>query len=673
MKRLLLHLLLFESLAMFAQTPEGLVSYEVKYPLGTITQGEWIMVQYFLEATNYSIDGIEEVPGLLMETIAQSEMKLKHGVKRVYVGCNFSVNAHGKITLPRLKIKVDGVPVGTDQIVVDAQPNPKYGREWEYAREFLTARGVTPTNLAARYSGETIVAFSDAAQKVFAIVCTKAYEPYIDNPVLAYGIGNSMWDGESGNSDNTIYHFIGLYDAQLKLLKKKGERYNTLPASLYALHPEGIQPLLGSINYGQRKPFNDYFPKERINDKDTSCLAGCGPVALAEVLAFHKSAVTPFGKGFLKTESGRRYDIAMKDYPFSWAESDSSLAAFMICAAASVKSEVTPYGSSSSLINFKPALLNNWGYSPLCTYVPKLQDMNMLQLVYSDLDAGLPVIAADHAHIFVIDGYYKDFLHLNLGWNGYCNGYYRAMVIPSDRRRQLPFNELLVGIRPGNPDNGLSISVKVKKPGKLKEAIAKALRPKFMDRLLKKNKTRSSDEITSLKVSGKINGEDISIIRQMAGAVPYGRYEEGHGSLMELDLSEASICKGGCYATINAGKMTFSGAVTHNGVTTPYRYDMSNLGPHQWAEMQALGLTKGPSWIIQPDGSGSHSVSWFAESKTVGPHMFENCQNLRNIVLPKNTVEIMSNAFFGCRTLQSVLPLPAKVAENAFENSGITH
>ena len=74
MKRLLTFLLLLLSLGGLAQNPQGLVSYDVKYPLGTITQGEWINVQYTLEAADCSVTGVETVPGLLLETIAQSEM-----------------------------------------------------------------------------------------------------------------------------------------------------------------------------------------------------------------------------------------------------------------------------------------------------------------------------------------------------------------------------------------------------------------------------------------------------------------------------------------------------------------------------------------------------------------------------------------------------------------------
>jgi hypothetical protein len=51
--------------------------------------------------------------------------------------------------------------------------------------------------------------------------------------------------------------------------------------------------------------------------------------------------------------------------------------------------------------------------------------------------------------------------------------------------------------------------------------------------------------------------------------------------------------------------------------------------------------------------------------------MFSDCQNLRSIILPKTTKEVLGSAFSGCRALRSVTGLPRKVAKDAFENSAL--
>lgn len=64
--------------------------------------------------------------------------------------------------------------------------------------------------------------------------------------------------------------------------------------------------------------------------------------------------------------------------------------------------------------------------------------------------------------------------------------------------------------------------------------------------------TEQQETVTSLKVSGDINGDDLRIIRHMIGArvtnaVP-SNVEVDSGACRYLDLSDANIVKGGCYS-----------------------------------------------------------------------------------------------------------------------------
>ncbi|MBP5333731.1 MAG: C10 family peptidase [Bacteroidales bacterium] len=655
MKRFLSLIVLFAGLVGFAQSRADMYSFKVMYPQGTVTQGDYINVTYFLEALNYSVKDVEEVPGLKLEAINRSKKVLENGFDLVTTQCMYTVVAAGEIPLPKLDASVNGKPVSRDPIVLNVLPNPKYGKEWVVARDFLVSKGVKPDNLVVRYTSDALAAFSDNTAKAFAVVVRKAFEPYMDNPILAYGIGNSMWDGNNRASENSVYHILSQYSNQIQTLRSKGELYHSLPQNLYMGNPTGVKPLLGDIKYGQNSPYNAYFPKEKYQGKDSTCLVGCGPVALAEVLAYYKYPEKPVGKGMLNLAGGKQMEVNMKDAPFSWDGSKKAMAALMLCSAASVNAELGAEGTSSQLIDFKPALMNNWEFSAKCSYLVKEPDMTMIKMVYDDLNAKRPVIVADAAHIFVIDGYDQDYLHLNLGWNGYCNGYYRAIIIESDNKRQLPFDELLAGIQPKGENEEYSVAIKLSKPGTLEKELGK----------LKDG--RSPEEITSLKLSGKINGWDLAIVRRLAGAATDGKFDAKHGVLTDLDLSDAILTHGGCYVTRSASKMTFSGQL--NGV--PYRYDMARLTSEQWMEMQSMGLSQGPTWLIKPAPDGGFQVSWYEENDTIGPYMFSDCQNLRSVILPKNIKEVMGNAFSGSKALQSVTGLPKKVADDAFENSSL--
>ena len=130
MRRFLTILLLFAGIFCHAQTQADLYSFKVMYPQGTVTQGDWINVVYFLEALNYSVKDVETVEGLQLESIQRDKRVLNNGFDLVTTTCRYTVVGVGEIPLPKLEAYVNGKPVTTNPVVLDVQPNPKYGREW---------------------------------------------------------------------------------------------------------------------------------------------------------------------------------------------------------------------------------------------------------------------------------------------------------------------------------------------------------------------------------------------------------------------------------------------------------------------------------------------------------------------------------------------------------------
>ena len=106
--------------------------------------------------------------------------------------------------------------------------------------------------------------------------------------------------------------------------------------------------------------------------------------------------------------------------------------------------------------------------------------------------------------------------------------------------------------------------------------------------------------ITSLKVVGPINGDDVYYLRKMLGGNNFS--EADWGKLTTLDLSEATIVEGGEW-------------YYYEKYYTPYCYTSNN---------------------------------------TIGEYMFNNCANLKNIILPDSVTEIGGNAFYNCSALTSV-------------------
>ncbi len=124
--------------------------------------------------------------------------------------------------------------------------------------------------------------------------------------------------------------------------------------------------------------------------------------------------------------------------------------------------------------------------------------------------------------------------------------------------------------------------------------------------------------ITSLKVVGPINGDDVYYLRKMLGGSNFS--EADWGKLTTLDLSEATIVEGG-----------------------EWYYDINT------------------SYI------GSE---YYTSNNVIGDYMFYECANLQNITLPDNVTSIGRYAFQYCNALASVVIGEGitSIGYDAFEN-----
>ena len=176
--------------------------------------------------------------------------------------------------------------------------------------------------------------------------------------------------------------------------------------------------------------------------------------------------------------------------------------------------------------------------------------------------------------------------------------------------------------------------------------------------------------ITSLKVVGPINGDDVYYLRKMLGGSNFS--EADWGKLTTLDLSEATIVEGGEwyydgststgdeYYTSNneIGNYMFYGCANLQNITLPD--NVTSIGYYAF-----VGTNKIYSMII-PDSVISIGNSVFAyheglESITIGDgvtsigeDVFWQCYNLKDVTIGKSLKSIGENAFFGCHDITSV-------------------
>ena len=139
--------------------------------------------------------------------------------------------------------------------------------------------------------------------------------------------------------------------------------------------------------------------------------------------------------------------------------------------------------------------------------------------------------------------------------------------------------------------------------------------------------------ITSLKVVGSINGDDIYYLAKMLGRKDFS--EADWGKLTTLDLSDATIIEGGGWYTNRFGE----------------NYTTDNvIGDHMFRECANLQN------IVLPNNLTS-----------IGLQAFEDCAALKSIVIPDGVTSIGDSAFEDCKALTSI-SIPASVNSiiNAF-------
>ena len=176
--------------------------------------------------------------------------------------------------------------------------------------------------------------------------------------------------------------------------------------------------------------------------------------------------------------------------------------------------------------------------------------------------------------------------------------------------------------------------------------------------------------ITSLKVVGPINGDDISCLRQMLGGnIKYDVNIE-KGKLTSLDLSDAWIVEGGSYYYYSSN---YSYYYTSNDM-------IGGLMFNQCANLQDIVLPVGVTSIGRsafwgcfslasidiPEGVTSIGNSTFSycysltsidipESVTsIGGDAFSYCYSLTSIAIPEGVTTIGSSTFGGCSSLTSI-------------------
>ena len=309
------------------------------------------------------------------------------------------------------------------------------------------AAGDATINLV-EYDGEPAYYVIEYAQGGWAIVSAQssaspliAYNPTgkytAPEPMQVVLKNNARYMVDEARKDNTVKH-----EGWSRAMQRK-------PASDPISTPD-IAPLI-TVNLGQSAPYNDMCPK--IDGQ--RCLVGCVAVGMAQAMMVQRFPERAEGK-YTYTSDG--IGVLSIDYdseaPYNWdamyasdATGDySEIARLLYHCGVSVNMGYGLDGSGTQTDKVATALPRNFGYDKdLVHFVEKPDsDDEWLNILLDELLLGRVIVyrgqGEESGHCWNLDGWKKStqMVHVNWGWNGYGNGYFKINAM-EDKYQNMSF------------------------------------------------------------------------------------------------------------------------------------------------------------------------------------------------------------------------------------------
>lgn len=202
---------------------------------------------------------------------------------------------------------------------------------------------------------------------------------------------------------------------------------------------------LNTACWGQGTPFNAACPVI----EGVRASAGCGPVAAAILCHYHRfpsqvdSQKTPSEYLGLPVPTGPiDWDHIRADYNNTYSLDQIETAAIgnlLWQLGANMQATYTAHGTKNDFYKLFLSLLDVFSFSPGSRFYVRdhYKPATWYNLIRQELEEGFPVLyyaASTHsAHEFIIDGFdSSDAFHINWGWNGHYNGYFRLDALHPD-------------------------------------------------------------------------------------------------------------------------------------------------------------------------------------------------------------------------------------------------
>lgn len=324
------------------------------------------------------------------------------------------------------------------------------------AESFLNGRAVNKSRGAVKReslqlvsSREAYYVFNVGQKEGFVIVSgddrTPAILGYADNGCIST---ESMPDG--------LRYFLNGYEEQIAWLEENvTDEDNAATRGVQTTRSVAripISPLI-ETHWDQDYPYNAYCPQ--INNEAT--VTGCVATSMAQVMYYHQwpEGDTPYISGYTtptslvvggiaassfdqapSTNFGWEYMTHNYRKGFSRTSAEIAVAKLMRYCGQSIQMSYGLDSSEGYSEAIPDALKTYFGYDGGVrnTYRKNYSYQEWVELIYSELAERRPVLLGGQSigggHSFVCDGYdTDDYFHINWGWSGDSDGFYRLSVL----------------------------------------------------------------------------------------------------------------------------------------------------------------------------------------------------------------------------------------------------
>ena len=237
---------------------------------------------------------------------------------------------------------------------------------------------------------------------------------------------------------------------------------------------EGVKDQVGPLfttQWAQEAPFNNRCPELR----GEHCITGCIAISTSQTLYYYQYPNS--AKGTINYVSRTNQIPIQEDlstFKFNWSDIKSiykngatqkeceEVANLVYCCAVAVQMDFGIRESAASSVSQVKALVENFGYDTDIACIDKncIPTNEWQELMLNELNNERPIVYSAVApsvggHSFIIDGYKADvdgypFYHVNWGWEGFCDDFYKLSALEADGDDYSQNHEAIIGIKPEN-------------------------------------------------------------------------------------------------------------------------------------------------------------------------------------------------------------------------------